>query len=647
MTEKSVKTLNSKLQASIERCVTNEDLESRLVTHNLSLNDEMNTIINRFNEHRNEYQSNLRELEGIIEKKSDKEPVNVMFERIFNTIKQLDSSLKKKADISFVSRELEERACVDDVNTALSTRVTKKQLEEAISSRASIESVNEALYSKATKGMLIESLKDCVTRTELEQSIRNCISNEEFNRSMNTKLDIVDFEQKIEDLPKKMVSKQHFNEIFANFEEKFGKQLKNFEIFKKDIAELQFDELFKKFNYLPEMIDAELSKKLEDFSLQFSRQINDLEAKNSLEIKNFASNLRRDTNKKLSEQTDNIFGKINMYLEDKADNSEVSEALIQAREEIDAVCEMIRTLKEQLSHQMNNKVDYSEFVSQLETKVDIQESMPSKDQIDELRRSVEKRITSVDMETFANQVSEDIFNVKKSLDQKLEAKVNEQSEQDILLRKSLIKRLGNLEESMEGKVNIRDVCVLLDQKANVDDINNSLTVVNDELNRRATNELMDDFMKKQTLINQSLVVENMVGRWVWNTGSKKHSNRVVWDVQLVNTSPDNFLWKSGRSAIVTEIPGLYEISFGFYCEKKPTVQLLVNGQPILSAINNASYVVHHSSGRIGDVSSGNEGNIAGLTLIDFLALPPRARISIVCTSPSNKHIEGFLGLRKL
>ena len=37
--------------------------------------------------------------------------------------------------------------------------------------------------------------------------------------------------------------------------------------------------------------------------------------------------------------------------------------------------------------------------------------------------------------------------------------------------------------------------------------------------------------------------------------------------------------------------------------KKPTVQLLVNGEPVLSAINTASYVVHHSSGRMAAVGA--------------------------------------------
>ncbi len=42
---------------------------------------------------------------------------------------------------------------------------------------------------------------------------------------------------------------------------------------------------------------------------------------------------------------------------------------------------------------------------------------------------------------------------------------------------------------------------------------------------------------------------------------------------------------------------------GFYSKKKPTVQLIVNGQTIISAVNSSSYVIHHSSGKLRDVSN--------------------------------------------
>lgn len=75
------------------------------------------------------------------------------------------------------------------------------------------------------------------------------------------------------------------------------------------------------------------------------------------------------------------------------------------------------------------------------------------------------------------------------------------------------------------------------------------------------------------------------------------------------------------------------------------MQLLVNGEPVLAAVNSASYVVHHSSGRLTSVGRHSAGNITGLTLIDFLALPPHAKLAI--TYNGEDPGEGFLSLKKL
>ena len=116
-------------------------------------------------------------------------------------------------------------------------------------------------------------------------------------------------------------------------------------------------------------------------------------------------------------------------------------------------------------------------------------------------------------------------------------------------------------------------------------------------------------------------------------------------MQNINTNPENFVWEKDRCAITTVAPGLYEVTFGFFTRKKPSVQLLVNGEPVLSAVNSASYAVHHSSGRLAAVGPHPAGNVTGLTLIDYLALPPKARIS--CSYQGEEGGEGFLGLRKL
>lgn len=49
--------------------------------------------------------------------------------------------------------------------------------------------------------------------------------------------------------------------------------------------------------------------------------------------------------------------------------------------------------------------------------------------------------------------------------------------------------------------------------------------------------------------------------------------------------------------------------------------------------------------RVSNIGKHSAGNVTGLTLLDFIALPARARVSITYTCDGSG--EGFLNLRKL
>lgn len=60
--------------------------------------------------------------------------------------------------------------------------------------------------------------------------------------------------------------------------------------------------------------------------------------------------------------------------------------------------------------------------------------------------------------------------------------------------------------------------------------------------------------------------------------------------------------RQARDASASGSPmGYLQVMFGFFTKKKPTVQLLLNGEPCLSAINSASQLLHHSSSRLANV----------------------------------------------
>jgi hypothetical protein len=101
-------------------------------------------------------------------------------------------------------------------------------------------------------------------------------------------------------------------------------------------------------------------------------------------------------------------------------------------------------------------------------------------------------------------------------------------------------------------------------------------------------------MDNQSIINEALCYENCLGRWKWKSGNVKNGYAIPWEIQLVNTSPDIFFWEKDKTSIYISTGGIYEITMGIYASKKPTVQILINGEPIISAVNSSSYLLHHN-----------------------------------------------------
>jgi hypothetical protein len=74
---------------------------------------------------------------------------------------------------------------------------------------------------------------------------------------------------------------------------------------------------------------------------------------------------------------------------------------------------------------------------------------------------------------------------------------------------------------------------------------------------------------------------------------------------------------------------------------------VINGEPVISAINSTAYAVHHSSGKLKDLKTSSKGSngITGMTFIDYLLLPANARVALVYNC--DKIGEGFMGIQRV
>ena len=192
-----------------------------------------------------------------------------------------------------------------------------------------------------------------------------------------------------------------------------------------------------------------------------------------------------------------------------------------------------------------------------------------------------------------------------------------------------------------------DLTALAAEKVSVDEVNRALAEVSAALDEKASAATLASFARESRLALRGVAAETSlsVARWIWKSGRTKANGLVPWNVQSVNTDPENFRWERDKTFVRAGVPGLYEVTFGFFARRKPAIRLLVDGEPVLAAVNSASYVTHHSSGRLTSATRHPAGNVTGLTLIDFLALPAKAKIAVVYEGETGA--EGFLSLKKL
>lgn len=132
------------------------------------------------------------------------------------------------------------------------------------------------------------------------------------------------------------------------------------------------------------------------------------------------------------------------------------------------------------------------------------------------------------------------------------------------------------------KADIKDVCTLLDLKANSDEVCRAFADLTADLSLRALAGDLKAFTQEQLLINEVLCTESCVGRWLWKSRAVTRNCMVPWEVQSVNTCPENFLWERGNTVVVTVTPGLYQVCWGFFSNSPPHLQLIVNGETVFA-----------------------------------------------------------------
>eukprot|EP01022_Parablepharisma_sp_SALTPOND_P018885 TRINITY_DN3149_c2_g1_i1.p1 TRINITY_DN3149_c2_g1~~TRINITY_DN3149_c2_g1_i1.p1 ORF type:complete len:945 (+),score=132.86 TRINITY_DN3149_c2_g1_i1:1642-4476(+) len=649
-----------------------------------------------------EFKSELRTIFAKMDDLKRSMDLQVTTNATLKDLEELRVELAQKASIAEVSAGLQQKASKESVANALKRKANISDVETALTRKAEIEDIEkmfEALNEKADLSKLEElattlervqgELKEKVTPANLDAAVdknltelKNSISEkmegmetgirvqkqrvddemEGLRRLVGKKADITEMEMIKALVDKKADIEKTGNELV---ETKFAanegikqvngridvmvKKLEELKEFMEKNVETNYTDLSKlkeqvsNWNEDTRRVVEKTSKQLQSTTAQIKSESQEDQIslkKAILEIKKEMEEI--DRKKMERKDLDELNAEIDEKLEPKATVAEVQRAITESQTDVaqkiaDLKSEFgkdLRALKVSLESQLSEKADFTDVSATLTKKADraeVEENLIQKANISELEEvssSLTNLATEVKMKADAQTLTTDVTRLRMDID--------------------------SVSKELAQKSSIKDVCALLDAKANNEDLSKAMAEMHKELARKANGEDLSNTLADQALINEALCAENCVARWLWKSGDLKSGYAIPWEIQSVNTCPDNFLWEKDRTSVLAIAPGLYEITMGFFTKKKPTVQLLINGEAVLSAVNSASYVIHHSSGKLKSVGKHSAGNITGntllckiigLTLIDFISLPPRARVSVSYSGEAD--VEGFLGLRKL
>jgi hypothetical protein len=601
---------------------------------------------------------------------------------IFSKINKLENEVVKKDDFAILKNELDNKANIIDMESALEAKEDKEKINFITKNIVDKTEINNMINNAINKNKKIGN-------NDFEQFLngyQNDLKN--LDEKLNNKLDINDFQNVFENMKQRVDNidndldrliqsvKDQFqavnfalnnledncankNDIIINMENILGNKIEKEQV---DLlitrAKNNLLDVINQFKsgensnmkILEENIQAKMDKMLLDNQsllneiTNTNQNINNYFTQKQAEMDSLMDRMRTALNnnefQNKKEFSNTFENKLLQRINEKLDISKFEEFLNGLKEDLDNKLDIITIKKtnEEIIKEINDKIrqlytDINKDLAQKINKNDLDIILSENNlKINNNNETITEKLSLTDFEDFVN-------NITLQLKQKL----------DINKFNNIISTFNtnfeNIHKDMNSKADIKNILDILKNKLDTDNFNNILNNIKKELGSKTPLADFSSAMDNQAIINDTLCNENNIGRWLWKSGKVKNNLSIPWEVQIINTSNDNFLWEKDKSVIGIKEGGLYEVKMGFYADKKPMIQILINGEVIISAINSNSYVIHQSpGGRMKGTGKASFGNVTGLTLVDFILLPDNAKLSISYTGETG---IGFLGLKKL
>ena len=593
----------------------------------------------------------ISELQGLAEAKADKND-------ILEISRKLDEKLNKNEFEQFLDEYRN-----DVIKNSFSNKVDIKEF------KLLTDSYNEFVQKTSKKIDDIDSDLDRLIDTVKEQfkSVNITMTNLDQNKIDTNEVD-VDLLKNLDNILNNKAEKDELNNLITKTKNSCLEVINNFkngENANMEVFEDNINNKIDKIAYDNQSMLNEITNTNQNINNFFSQKEAEMERlinkirlliSDSENIKNNLNNnndiqeekLKSEINEMIENNNNRIIQKFN----EKMDIIKFQEFLNDLKEDLDRKINLdtMKKSNDEIINKLNKKISelYTDINSQLLNKL-------SKDEIDPI---LSNRLNSnynnmINNNNLLNNDLNNLLNDKLSINDFKEYIDNISSELkqklDINKFNNIISTFNsnfeNIHKDMNSKADVKNVLDLAKNKLDVDNFNKVIKSIQKDMNTKVNSNDFSNAMDNQAIINDTLCNENNLGRWLWKSGKVKNNLSVPWEIQVINTSPDNFKWEKDKSVININEGGLYEINLGFYADKKPMVQILVNGEVVINAINSNSLAMQQSTGgKMKGIGKISFGNVTGLTLVDFIILPDKAKSSI---SYNGEEGIGFLGLKKL
>ena len=609
---------------------------------------------------------------------------------IFLKMNKFENNLVTKDDFAIIKNELDNKANILDIENALETKEDKEKIKFLNKNIVDKNEINN-MINKSLNNIMNKNIERNDFEQFLDEYQNDYKSIEE--RLMN-KLDINNYQNSFEKLQQKVDNidndldrliqsvKDQFqavnfaiNNLEQNFEDKNEINLNMEKIMRNKIDKDQVEMLINKSknnlldiinqfksneNSNKKILEDNIQNKLDKMIFENQSLLNDITNTNQninnyfsqkqLEMENLTNkiqtllNTNNNTNNNIKKDLDN---KIQQKLNEKLDIVKFEEFLNGLKEDLDAKLDIItlKKINEEIIQEINDKIRqlYSDINKDLALKVNKNEfdAILSENNFRSINNNnTNNNINDISQEKLSITEFEDFVN---NINQQLKTKLDINKFNNII--STFNSNFENIHKDMNTKADLKNILNLLKNKLDNESFNDIINTLKKEIQTKTPLIDFSSAMDNQAIINDTLCNENNIGRWLWKSGKIKNNLSIPWEVQIINTSNDNFLWEKDKTFINIKEGGLYEIKMGFFADKKPMIQILINGEVVISAINSNSYVIHQSpGGRMKGTGKTSFGNVTGLTMVDFVLLPDNAKLSISYTGEKG---IGFLGLKKL